>query len=769
MARAVRIHFPPDLPVSARRDDIAEAIRDHQVVIVAGETGSGKTTQLPKICLALGRGDPAATGGGMIGHTQPRRIAARSVAERIAEELGTELGETVGYQVRFTDRTSKQSRVKVMTDGILLAELQHDRDARALRHADHRRGPRAQPQHRLPPRLPQAAAARGVPTSSSSSPRRPSTPSGSPSTSPTPQGEPAPIIEVSGRTYPVEVRYRPLLEEAYDDEEGEPVLRDQTEAIEDAVAELLTDTAGDILVFLPGRAGDPRHRGRAQAQGGGPAGLRHRPAVLPALLGRAAPGLRAAHPAPRRPRDQRRRDLADRARHHRRDRHRPGADQPLVVAHQGAAAADRADQPGLRAAAVGPLRAGRGRRRDPALQPGGLRGPAGVHRAGDPAHLAGQRDPADDLARARPGRAVPVRRPARQPRGAGRRTAAGGARCPGPRPTGAPGRAAAHRRRPQARPAADRPAAGPDDPGGRPARLPARGAGDHRRALDPGPARAPGRAARAGRPAARPLPGPALGLHGLAQPVAAPAREAEGDGLQRLPADVPRGAPQLPARAGVAGLRVPAAPGRQAGGAQGRQAAHRGPTPDEDGIHQALLSGLLSHIGLRDRGPPRLPRRPRHAVRDLPGLRAVQVPARPGDGGRAGRDLAAVGSAERRHRPGSGPSGSAATWSSAPTPSRTGRRSAPRRWPTSASPCTAYRWSPTAWSRSAATSRTSPASCSSGTRSSRGSGTPGTASSRPTAGCSRRPRSSSTAPAATTSWSTRRRCSTSTTPASRPR
>ena len=126
----MRIHFPPDLPVSARRDDIAKAIQDHQVVIVAGETGSGKTTQLPKIALSLGRGQPGTKGGGMVGHTQPRRIAARSVAERIAEELGGELGETVGYQVRFTDRTSKQSRVKVMTDGILLAELQHDRDLR---------------------------------------------------------------------------------------------------------------------------------------------------------------------------------------------------------------------------------------------------------------------------------------------------------------------------------------------------------------------------------------------------------------------------------------------------------------------------------------------------------------------------------------------------------------------------------------------------------------------------------------------------------------
>src|SRR5687768_6009773 len=123
MAPVVLITYPAELPVSARRDDIAAAIRDHQVVIVAGETGSGKTTQLPKICLELGRGQH----GKLIGHTQPRRIAARSVAERIAEELGTELGDLVGYQVRFTDRTSRSSRVKLMTDGILLAELQRDR------------------------------------------------------------------------------------------------------------------------------------------------------------------------------------------------------------------------------------------------------------------------------------------------------------------------------------------------------------------------------------------------------------------------------------------------------------------------------------------------------------------------------------------------------------------------------------------------------------------------------------------------------------------
>ncbi|MCX6479651.1 MAG: DEAD/DEAH box helicase, partial [Mycobacterium sp.] len=112
----------PDLPVSARRDDLAAAIRDHQVVIVAGETGSGKTTQLPKICLEAGRGVR-----GVIGHTQPRRLAARTVAQRIADELAVPLGEAVGYTVRFTDQVSDRTLVKVMTDGILLAEIQRDR------------------------------------------------------------------------------------------------------------------------------------------------------------------------------------------------------------------------------------------------------------------------------------------------------------------------------------------------------------------------------------------------------------------------------------------------------------------------------------------------------------------------------------------------------------------------------------------------------------------------------------------------------------------
>ena len=113
----------PDLPIAERRDEIAAAIRDHQVVIVAGETGSGKTTQLPKICLDLGRGV-----AGLIGHTQPRRLAARTVADRIAEELGVELGQAVGYSVRFTDRAGADTLVRLMTDGILLAEIQRDRD-----------------------------------------------------------------------------------------------------------------------------------------------------------------------------------------------------------------------------------------------------------------------------------------------------------------------------------------------------------------------------------------------------------------------------------------------------------------------------------------------------------------------------------------------------------------------------------------------------------------------------------------------------------------
>ncbi|NPD03725.1 ATP-dependent RNA helicase HrpA [Nocardioides sp. zg-1308] len=245
MAPVVKIIYPPELPVSARRDDIAAAIRDHQVVIVAGETGSGKTTQLPKICLELGRGAGAAGGGKLIGHTQPRRIAARSVAERIADELGTELGDVVGYQVRFTDRTSRASRVKLMTDGILLAELQRDRDLRKydtiIIDEAHERSLNIDfllgYLKRLLPRRPDLKV---VITSATIDVDRFAA------------HFDAPVVEVSGRTFPVEVRYRPLLELPESDEEGEAVQRDQTEAILDAVRELSAEGPGDVLVFLPG-------------------------------------------------------------------------------------------------------------------------------------------------------------------------------------------------------------------------------------------------------------------------------------------------------------------------------------------------------------------------------------------------------------------------------------------------------------------------------------------------------------------------------------
>ena len=238
--------YPDELPISQRRDDIADAIRDHQVVVVAGETGSGKTTQLPKICLDLGRGVQ-----GMIGHTQPRRIAARSVAERIAEEVGRPLGETIGYQVRFTDHSSRDTLVKLMTDGILLAELQHDRDLMAydtiIIDEAHERSLNVDfllgYLRRLLPRRPDLKV---IITSATIDPERFSAHFADA------DGAGAPIVEVSGRTYPVEVRYRPLVEQAGLDEEGESVVRDQTEAIVDGVRELVAEGPGDVLVFLPG-------------------------------------------------------------------------------------------------------------------------------------------------------------------------------------------------------------------------------------------------------------------------------------------------------------------------------------------------------------------------------------------------------------------------------------------------------------------------------------------------------------------------------------
>ncbi|MFB7593234.1 ATP-dependent RNA helicase HrpA [Streptomyces sp. NPDC056160] len=236
-SRVPAITYPEQLPVSQKKDEIAAAIRDHQVVIVAGETGSGKTTQIPKICMELGRGVR-----GMIGHTQPRRIAARTVAERVADELSTPLGEAVGWKVRFTDQVDPDATfVKLMTDGILLAEIQTDRELRAYDtiiideaherslNIDFLLGYLAQ-------LLPKRPDLKVVITSATIDPERFSRHFGD-----------APIVEVSGRTYPVEVRYRPLLEEDSEDAD-----RDQITAITDAVEELMGEGRGDILVFLSG-------------------------------------------------------------------------------------------------------------------------------------------------------------------------------------------------------------------------------------------------------------------------------------------------------------------------------------------------------------------------------------------------------------------------------------------------------------------------------------------------------------------------------------
>ena len=238
------IGYPPELPVSQRRDDIAAAIRDHQVVIVAGETGSGKTTQLPKICLELGRGI-----AGQIGHTQPRRIAARTVAERIAEELKTDLGDIVGYKVRFTDKSGDNTAVKLMTDGILLAEIGSDRnlhryDTLIIDEAHERSLNIDFILGYLKQLLPRRPDLKVIITSATIDPERFAEHFKDPQTQ-----QPAPIVEVSGRTYPVEVRYRAVNDpEARADEED----RDQVQAISDAIGELEREGPGDILVFLSG-------------------------------------------------------------------------------------------------------------------------------------------------------------------------------------------------------------------------------------------------------------------------------------------------------------------------------------------------------------------------------------------------------------------------------------------------------------------------------------------------------------------------------------
>lgn len=241
------VRYDDSLPIAAKRDDIKKALSEHQVLVIAGETGSGKTTQLPKICLELGRGSH-----GLIAHTQPRRIAARSVASRVADELGTPLGGLVGYQVRFEDQSDANTLVKLMTDGILLAETQHDRfleryDTIIVDEAHERSLNIDFLLGYLKTLLPRRPDLKLIITSATIDLERFSK-----------HFDDAPIIEVSGRTYPVETWYRPLTSEQ--DEEGNPVEDDLT--VDQAILATLDEIAdherrerkspGDVLVFLPG-------------------------------------------------------------------------------------------------------------------------------------------------------------------------------------------------------------------------------------------------------------------------------------------------------------------------------------------------------------------------------------------------------------------------------------------------------------------------------------------------------------------------------------
>ncbi len=228
--------YPKELPVSENHKEIAEAIQKHQVILVCGETGSGKTTQLPKICLEAGRGI-----NGIIGHTQPRRIAAQAISNRLAEELKTEVGKTVGFKVRFHDKSSPENLIKVMTDGILLAELQQDHwlnqyDTLIIDETHERSLNIDFLLGYLRQLLRKRKDLKLIITSATIDAERIAA-----------HFENAPVIEVSGRTYPVEMRYRPLHDPDTDDD---PL--DLQQAIESAIDELQKEGRGDVLVFLPG-------------------------------------------------------------------------------------------------------------------------------------------------------------------------------------------------------------------------------------------------------------------------------------------------------------------------------------------------------------------------------------------------------------------------------------------------------------------------------------------------------------------------------------
>ncbi len=492
--------YPPELPVSARAADIAAAIRAHPVVIVCGETGSGKTTQLPKICIDAGRG-----ARGLIGHTQPRRIAARAVASRIAQEMGTPLGEAVGYKVRFTDRTKPDAWVKLMTDGILLAETQRDRwlsdyDTIIVDEA-HERSLNIDFLLGYLARLVQRRRdLRVVITSATIDAERFARHFGS-------EGRTAPVIEVSGRTYPVEVRYRPLGGAEIAGEEA-----DDEEALEDAIVataeDLWREGPGDILVFLPGEreireTADLLRKGLArrpyaaavevlplyarlsvedqQRVFAPSSGRRVVLATNVAETSITVPGIRYVIDS----------GLARVKRYSLRNKTTLLSLEKVskAAAHQRAGRCGRvADGICVRLYAEADY-AARGR----------------LHRPGDPAQLARRGDPAHGRARPRCRRRLPVPRSARTARDRRRLPAAAGAGRDRRR-------ARAHAGRARARPPAARPAHRADPARGARIGVRRRGAGDRRRARRAGPARASARTAAGGRPGAPAFPRRALGL-----------------------------------------------------------------------------------------------------------------------------------------------------------------------------------------------------------------------------------------------------------------
>ena len=627
------IEFPEALPVSARRDEIAAAMRDNPVVIVCGETGSGKTTQLPKIALALGRG--RAHGGGLIGHTQPRRIAASSVAKRIADELKTPLGEVVGYKVRFQDRLSAGASVKLMTDGILLAETQSDPLLRAydtiIVDEAHERSLNIDfLLGHLRQILPRRPDLRVVVTSATidadrfaqhfAGPRRPGA------------GDPGLGSALSGRDPLAPVRREPRPRPRRRD------LRRRRRALARAPAPRARATCSSSCP-ASARSATP------------PSGCRkHHPPgveVLP-LFARLSQQQQDEVFAPH---SARRIVLATNVAetsltvpgHPLRHRRRHGADQALQLSQQGRAAADRADQPGGGEPARRALRAGRRRHLHPPLRRGRLPVAAEVHRPGDRPLVARRRDPAHAVAQPRQRRGLPVPRGAAQARD--RR------RLP------APQRARRDRRperadddRPRARAPAARSAHRPDDPRGAPSRGAARGAGRRQRAERPGRPRPPARAAAGGRPGARQV---------RRRQVRVP-RHAQAVALARALARRARRASTL-----IAQARAAAARQLHLAASRARMARH--PRAAAVGRHRARLARQRERADLRAaapvdaRRPARqhrrqerrgrvVPRRARHPLlapsRRAPGEEARALDRRR----RAGRDDAALCARHRRDR-----------------------------------------------------------------------------------------------------------------------